>query len=177
MDLLDKGRKIRLPEGATLTIGYFGSCLREKITGGEVIIGSDKSSVIGGKREAETVDCNGGPRVVPAKRGAETAGAVFRKGESPRKKYPKPDWTLYGTQPVLLFSQQVDRVRIERLDREDEKSIDLAISGRSIDTGKAGVLLDPGGLYALTSGSNIYILKVSPLAVPNVPLLSRLVPM
>jgi hypothetical protein len=77
----------------------------------------------------------------------------------------------------LRFSQSQKSVRIQRLDRADENPIDLNVSGNKLDTAKSGVALDPGGLYALTSGKRRYILKISPLAEPGAPLLSRLVPM
>jgi len=177
MDILEAGRKITLPEGGQLTLGYFQTCLREKISGGEVTIGSEKSIVTGGKRDEEPVDCDGGPRIIPAKHGAETAGAVFRKGKSPRKTYPKPDWTLYGTEPVFLFSDSAEQLLIERLDRDDEKPFSLAVSGKRVDSAEHGITLDPGGLYVLTSGKSRYIVKVSPLATKGAPFLSRLVPM
>jgi hypothetical protein len=46
-----------------------------------------------------------------------------------------------------------------------------------VDTAKAGVKLEPGGLYAISSGDTAYIIKISPLAEPDAPVLSRLVPM
>ena len=64
-----------------------------------------------------------------------------------------------------------------RLDKKNEKPIDLAVHGLLIDLSKAGVQLDPGGLYAISNDSETYVLKVSPLAVSDAPLLSRLIPM
>lgn len=177
MDILEEGRVIELGEGATLTLGYLRSCIRETITGGKVTVGLDGSTVENGKRDSEEVDCDGGQVIKPNKLGDEVAGAVFRKGASNRKKLPKPRWTLYGTDPVLRLSKPTKRIVIERLDKEIHGLVDLAVNGMLVDLSKAGVRLDPGGLYSISDGSATYILKVSPLAVPEASLLSRLVPM
>jgi len=176
MDFLVEGRVIELGEGVTLTLGYLSSCLREVITGGKVTVGQNKSKVENGTRVTEEVDCDGGLVIKSSKRGSEMAGTVFRKGKT-RKKLPKPNWTLYSTNPFLRLSKPSARIRIERLDKKSKKPIDLAVHGLLIDLSKAGVQLDPGGLYAISDDKETYILKVSPLAVPEASLLSRLIPM
>jgi hypothetical protein len=129
-----------------------------------------------GVRKEEEVDCDGGLVIKSSQRGAEVAGAVFRQGKI-TKPLPKPNWTLYSTNPFLRLSKPSARIRIERLDKSSEKPIDLAITGLLIDLSKAGVQLDPGGLYALSDDSKTYIVKVSPLAESEAPFLSRLIPM
>ncbi|MHA1573899.1 MAG: hypothetical protein ACTSX8_07880 [Alphaproteobacteria bacterium] len=177
MDLLEQGRIIELGEGVTLTLGYLRSCIRETITGGRVTVGEEESKVENGTRLAEEVDCDGGLFIKSSKRGDEVAGAVFRKGNSRRKKLPKPQWTVFGTNPVFRLSKPSARILIERLDKEDESPIDLAVDGLLVDLSKLGILLHPGGLYSISDGSATYVVKVSPLAVPDAPLLSRLIPM
>ena len=176
MDILMEGRVIELGSDTTLTLGYLRSCIRETITGGSVTVGQNDSKVKNGARQAEEVDCDGGLVVKSSKRGAEVVGAVFRKGKT-RKPLPKPSWTLYSTSPFLRLSKPSARIRIVRLDRDGEKPIDLAVEGFLVDLSKIGVQLDPGGLYAISDDLETYILKVSPLAVPEAPLLSRLIPM
>lgn len=176
MDLLEQGRVIELGEGVTLTLGYLRSCIRETITGGRVTVGQDESKVENGTRRAEEVDCDGGLVIKSSKRGVEVAGAVFRKANNRRKKFPKPQWTVYGTNPVFRLSKPSTRILIVRLDKEDESPIDLAVDGLLVDLSKLGVQLDPGGLYSISDGSESYVLKISPLAVPDAPLLSRLIP-
>lgn len=176
MDILNEGRVIKLGKGTTLTLGYLRSCIRETITGGSVTVGKSESKVENGTRLAEEVDCDGGLVIRSSKRGDEVAGAVFRKGKI-RKPLPKPNWTLYSTNPFVRLSKPSTRIRIVRLDKDNEKPIDLAVHGLLIDLSKAGVQLDPGGLYAISDDSETYVLKISPLAVPDATLLSRLIPM
>lgn len=177
MDLLEEGRVIELGEGVTLTLGYLRSCIRETITGGRVTVGQDESKVDNGTRVAEEVDCDGGLVIKSSNRGNEVAAAVFRQGKNRGKKFPKPQWTVFGTNPVLRLSKPSTRILIERIDKEDESPIELAVDGLLVDLSKLGVLLQPGGLYSISDGSASYVLKVSPLAVPDAPLLSRLIPM
>ena len=177
MDILEQGRVINLGTGAKLTLGYLSSCLRETITGGKVTVGEDESKVENGKRVAEEVDCDGGQVIKSSSRGNQVAGAVFRQGKKPRKPLPKPQWTVFGTNPVMRLSKPATRILIERLDKKDEKPIDLPVDGLLVDLSKAGVQLDPGGLYLISNGPASYVIKVSPLAVPDAPLLSRLIPM
>lgn len=176
MDILNEGRVIKLGKDTTLTLGYLRSCIRETVTGGRVTVGRDKSKVENGLTRSEEVDCDGGLVIKSSKRGAEVAGAVFRQGKT-RKPLPKPDWTLYSTNPFLRLSKPSARIRIVRLDKDSEKPIDLAVEGLFIDLSKAGVQLNPGGLYAISNDSKTYVLKVSPLADPEASLLSRLIPM
>ena len=177
MDLLEQGRTIDLGEGVTLTLGYLSSCIRETITGGRVTVGQGESKVENGTRRAEEVDCDGGVVLKASNRGNQVAGAVLRRFKNRGNKLPKPQWTVFGTNPILLLSKPRTRILIERLDKENENLIDLAVDGLLVDLSKLEVQLDPGGLYSISDGSAIYVFKVSPLAVPEVPLLSRLIPM
>lgn len=177
MDLLEAGRVIKLHEETTLTLGYLGSCLREIITGASVTIGQEESKVENGKRHTTQVDCDGGRAIKLGKAGNDIAGAVFRKGKTTGKKLPKAQWTVFGTRPVMRLSKPGTRILITRLDKENEKPIDLAVEGSIVDLSKAGIQLEPGGLYSISDMSVTFILKVSPLAEPGAPLLSRLIPM
>lgn len=175
MDILEEGQVIKLPQGARIILGYMVSCVRETITGGTVTIGSEKSTVEKGTREVEDVDCDGGRAVRTSNNAADVAGAVFRKGPA-REPLPKPEWTIYGTSPLFRFSSNIDTIKIKRLDKEED-ALDIKVGGSWVDTAKAGLELEPSGLYAVSAGDSIHILKVSPLAEPDVPVLSRLVPM
>ena len=175
MDILQEGRVIRLSQNAILTLGYLRSCVRETIVGGKVTVGRNTSRIENGKRQTETVDCDGKPLAEPSRHGAEVAGAAFRKTKTRRRKLPKPNWTLHSTMPVLRLSDPSKQVIIERLDTDGELSIKLTPKGQAVDLSKAGIKLDPGGLYAMSVGTKRYVIKVSPLAIPEAPLLSRLI--
>jgi hypothetical protein len=84
---------------------------------------------------------------------------------------------LFGVSPLIRLSVPSETIQIQRLDKPNEKRIDVAANGSLVDTAKAGLRLAPGGLYAVSSGARAYIVRISPLAKPNAPLLSRLIPM
>jgi hypothetical protein len=176
MDLLEKGRVIKLADNTKLVLGYLLSCTRETITGGRVTVGAEKSTVEGGRRQAEEVDCDGGGAIRSNNRSNEIAGAVFR-GKPNIPPLPKPDVTLFGLSPLIRLSVPSKTIRIRRLDKPHKKQVDLSATGSLVDTAKAGVRLAPDGLYAISSGAKALIVKISPLAESGAPLLSRLVPM
>lgn len=177
MDLVEEGRVIKLPGGAKLVLGYFVSCVRETITGGTVTVGAEKSAVEGGDRKAKEIDCDGGRVLRSSGASSDVAGAVFRKGNTEIPPLPKPDLTLFGVSPLIRLSAPAQKIQIQRLDKKGEDEIGVPVSGLLVDTAKAGVELEPGGLYAISSGDTAYIIKISPLAEPDAPVLSRLVPM
>lgn len=175
MDFLDEGRVIALKDGERLTLGYLSSCVREHITGGKVTVGVDKSKVEGGTRKAEDVDCDGARVVRVKSRSADVAGAVFRKGKWDEP-LPKPNWTAFSVSPLFRLTPIAKSVRIERIDKVSP-IVEVPISSGWADFAKAGVKLAPSGLYEVTAGDVSLILQISPLAQPDAPLLSRIVPM
>lgn len=173
MELLEKGREITLKDGEVLILGYFQSCIRETTRGGHVAVGDEQSRVTGSKPKIEEVDCDGGVMVSPSASKKEAAVAIFRKG-AVSKNFPKPDWTVFGTQPLFRVPKDVTSIEIRRLD-DKAPPIVLQAKGQLIDSSLAGVKLDPSGLYEISVGEQSIILKVSPLAEPGASLLSRLV--
>lgn len=176
MDLLEEGQVIKLANDAKIVLGYLRSCVRETITGGTVTIGAKKSQVVNGTRRAEEVHCDARKIVRTSTRNDEVAGAVFRKGDFKRKPLPKPDWVLFGVSPVIRLSNSVTTIRIERLDKIED-TIKIPVKGQWVDLAAIGIRLAPSGTYAVSTGSRPYIIKVSPLAEPGAPMLSRLIVM
>lgn len=174
MDLLEEGQVIKLGPGGSITIGYLRSCVREIIVGGEVTIGLEGSKVKDGLRRKEEVDCDAGQVVRLSKQSDDVAGAVFRKGNFDRKPLPKPDWVSFGTSPFVRLSQETKTVRIERLDKIED-TITVPVKGDWVDLKAQGIKLEPSGVYAMSGGAKPFIVKVSPLAEPGAPVLSRLV--
>ncbi len=173
MQLLSPGEKLDLSPKDVLVLGYFTSCIRETIRGGEVTIGSEESAISGGKRKSEDIDCDGGAMISPQPTRKEAAAAVFRKGNF-EKSLPKPDWTLFGKSPIFKLTKPAKEIVIERLDAE-EKIRKLKISGLIVDTSRTGISLDPSGLYKISIDRNEFHLKISPLAEDSAPILSRIV--
>ena len=81
MDYLEQGQSFALNPGETVTISYFNSCSVEKIDGGKVRIGLNKSAVTGGKMDSENVPCGGGGIVLTERQSDQAAGIVFRSLE------------------------------------------------------------------------------------------------
>lgn len=175
MDLLEQGRTIELGQGATLTLGYPQSCLRETIQGGHVTIGAENSKVAGGKVSAETVPCAAG-QVIASGRSADVAGAVFRKGAFEGASKPNPDILLHGTGPLIRFAEPIRTLRIERLDAQ-EKVREIPVGADRVDLGERNIALQPGGYYAISAGSAPLVVQIAPDAKGDAPLLSRLIVM
>ena len=77
MDYLKTGQVIRLGPRDTLVLTYMTSCVRETITGGTVIIGTDSSEVQSGEVVRVRAQCGGDKFVLTS---AQTAigGRTFR---------------------------------------------------------------------------------------------------
>ena len=60
MDYLEEGQIIDLKAGEILILGYLYSCWEERIVGGRVIVGREKSNVENGRVQREQVECDGG---------------------------------------------------------------------------------------------------------------------
>ena len=56
-DELKAGERLDLGTGGRAIIGYLGSCTRETIEGGTVMIGTGQSEIEGGKVQRETIPC------------------------------------------------------------------------------------------------------------------------
>src|ERR1700686_1697347 len=60
MDYVGNGQVIKLEPRDVLVLSYLKSCEHETITGGTVVVGSEKSEVHGGKIARTKVACVGG---------------------------------------------------------------------------------------------------------------------
>ncbi len=94
-----------------------------------------------------------------------------------KQNYHLQCWTLFGGSPVIRRTQPSEHIRIEQLDKLGQVPIDVAVTGTLVDLAKIGVRLEPGGLYTISNGSARHVIKFSVLAEPDVPLLSRFLPM
>ena len=97
MDLLWEGQLLTLGSDVQVSIGYMNTCLSEMITGGQITIGAEKSTVVGGKIESQQLDC--GQKIKGKSADTKTVAltAVFRNSI---KKLPKPDVSAFRTQPT-----------------------------------------------------------------------------
>jgi hypothetical protein len=179
MDYVAPGHVIKLGAGGSIVLAYLSTCVRETVTGGEVVVGTAESSVSQGdvSREKQTCDL---PRAqLPAS--AETgSGTAFRN--TPRKQQPQRV-TLYGLSPMIevegLSAAGSGKLVIERTDKPGEHyeamlSKTTLVKGRFYDLARAGTQLKPGGVYLATLGERKALFKIDPLAAAEAPLLGRL---
>jgi hypothetical protein len=174
MDYLFPGRVIDLKSGETITLGYLHSCLRETITGGHIVIGSQKSAVKGGTLKRERVECDGGAMKLNSEQSGKGLVMVLRAPPA-SSGMPKPALEIFGTSPFFKFSSGKANISIERLDRQGHK-LAMASSKDYIDMAASGRTLKPGGLYRARSGERQIVFKVSRFAEPGAgPIIGRLI--
>ncbi|MCP5373040.1 MAG: hypothetical protein H6907_15040 [Hyphomicrobiales bacterium] len=175
MDFLEVGQRIALPAGGRLVLGYIHSCVRETIQGGQITVGKGESTVDGGQVARESTEC-ANLMMEPASGGdqRETAAVVFRKPPNQKVRADDPDMTIFGYGPVVRLWEPTDELVIQRLDRF-KTTIRIPVDARVVDLERQGVNLKAGGLYELTAGGRRLIVKVSPRAERNAPIIARLV--
>ncbi len=174
MDYLEPGQMIKLAADETIVIGYLLSCVQETITGGTVTIGSDESTVAGGKKDTTYVDCDGGP--VVAQVGAEQeAGAASTRPVTLDEH--KAERILFGLSPIVKLSKPAAELEVSRLD-STEAVHRVAVSSSVVDLAKSNIALTPGGTYKAKAGDNEVIFKISRLAgEQNTSPLTRFLPL
>ncbi|MBI1777749.1 MAG: hypothetical protein HYR63_20610 [Proteobacteria bacterium] len=176
MDVLPKGKVIKLGAKDTLILGYLKSCQREVITGGTVTVGAEQSIIAGGKVERRKVECDGGHMRLTADQSGKSGVMVFRGAPG---KLPPAQLTLYGTSPVISLTSGSGTVVVERLDKPGEKREVTVGGGGAIrsaffDFARHDMALAAGGLYRASSGGRELVFKVAPDAQPGVtPLVGR----
>lgn len=80
MDYLEQGRRLELGSSGWIEIDYFSSCLHERIVGGAVTVGTERSEVSGGSVERHPVECDAGRIALTEPQAERAAGFVQRGG-------------------------------------------------------------------------------------------------
>jgi hypothetical protein len=164
MDYLSEGQSFALAPDATLTIGYFQSCLRETVTGGRIRIGAAQSAVEGGAVTRDKVECDGGRMLLSAEQTTKSGVVAFRSIEATIR-LKQPQVTIFGTSPVFETSGGTAPILIQRLDRAEAERrftpapLDL-IRGRFFDLATVGGALEPGGIYRAVRGKREIVFLV-----------------
>lgn len=172
MDYLEQGQSFALNPGETITISYFSSCSVEKIDGGRVRIGQNKSAVTGGKMESENVPCGGGGIVLTERQSDQAAGIVFRSLEFSDKEAIK----VFSISPLFVFSSPAPELVIERIDGGAKETHKLKIDGKQLDLAKLGIKLTQGARYTAAAGSGKSEFVVAETATPSTrSVISRLI--
>ncbi len=168
-DELRAGDRLELGAKGRAIIGYLGSCARETIDGGTIVIGNNQSQVEGGKVARETIACEATQLVMTEQEAGTSATVVFRG----------PPWEKHVRQvvpspsPVVLASGK--SLQVKRLD-EEEKPVTLPLKNGRVDLDAAEIALTPGGYYELTAGKKQMVIQIDPAAtVDPLPPTSRIV--
>jgi hypothetical protein len=181
MDYVVPGKVIKLGANGVVILGYLHSCVRETITGGVAIVGSEESKTSLAQVSREKVGCDTGKAQLTSREASQSAATTFRSLE-PRApgQQVAAQRVVYGLSPVIEMAQP-GKLVIERVDVPGER-IEAAITakelvkGRFYDLATAGKSLMPGGTYAATSGPHKTVFKIDPAARPgSSPIVGRLV--
>ncbi len=175
MDYVDPGRVIRLGAKGTVILGYLRSCLRETITGGTVTVGDEQSKGVGAKLVRERIECDGGKLLLTPEQAGKSIGTAFRLPPGGIPGLPQPQFTLYGTNPVISLTKRQGTVVIERLDRPGQ-TLTIPVKDRFVDLTAQNKSLKPGGIYQARAGGRAVVFKIDPFARPGKgPLVGRLI--
>ena len=82
MDYLEQGRRLDLGAAGWIEIDYFSSCLHERIVGGSITVGDERSDVSGGSVERHQVECDAPKIALTEAQTERSAGFVQRGGTS-----------------------------------------------------------------------------------------------
>lgn len=170
-DELKAGERIALGQDGRAVIGYLGSCVRETIKGGTVVVGKDRSQVEGGKVARETIPCEATQLVLRDEEAGKSATFSTR---------PMP-WERELRQIVpslspLIWVGAKGQLAIKRLDNEEQQTQSLPIEGGKVDLAAHKVELVPNGFYELRAGKKRMVIKIHENAQAGaMPAMSRLV--
>src|SRR3954464_840913 len=108
MDYVSSGMVIKLASQDRLVLGYMKSCVREAITGGVIVVGTDRSDVTLGDVNRTQVACDAGQTKAIAKQSAQVAGVIVRSlgGSGGSGGAPQPDITVFGLSPIFELGGQ-----------------------------------------------------------------------
>ena len=109
MDYVGSRQVIKLGPSDVLVLSYLKSCEHETITGGTVVVGSERSEVQGGQVVRAKVPCDGGNIQLSAEQAGQSAASAFRLQSANTVK------TLYARAPVVQLPRPLandDRVLV-----------------------------------------------------------------
>ncbi|SFJ17088.1 hypothetical protein [Bradyrhizobium sp. cf659] len=179
MDYVAPGKIIKLGPKASITLSYLKSCLRETISEGVVLVGTEQSTVQLGEVKRDKVPCDTNAAQLSEREANQSAATTFRTVRSDAKSAPAKLPTIYGVAP-LVQAKSGGTLVIERTDgKEPTISVPLRnetmIGGKFYDFAKAGKSLTPGGSYLAILGAKRYAFQVDAGATSSpTPIVGRL---
>jgi hypothetical protein len=181
MDYLEQGRRLDLGSGGWIEIDYFSSCLHERIVGGVVMVGTERSEVSEGTVERHPVQCDSGKITLTDSQAERAAGFVQRGGAQLKNRIhamEKNQLILHGASPLIVGDGKNDVVIARFGDSHDRETLPLASSGGRpfYDYASHGRSLDSGAVYVATSGDRQVVFRIDREAAPGAtPVLGRLI--
>jgi hypothetical protein len=181
MDYLEQGRRLDLGSGGWIEIDYFSSCVHERIVGGVVRVGTERSEVSEGTVERHPVQCDAGKITLTDSQGERAAGFVQRGGAELKNRIhamEKNQLILHGASPLIVGDGKNDVVIARFGDSRDRDTLPLASSGGRpfYDYASHGRSLVPGAVYIATSGDRQVVFRIDREAAPGaMPKLGRLI--
>lgn len=176
MDYVLPGKVIKLGAHGVLVLNYLRSCVRETITGGVVVVGTEQSKVSLAEVQSAKVDCIPPKTQLSEPEASQSAATAFRSINATSAPQPL---SIYGVAPVFDLPGS-GRLVIERSDvagdrREIAVDKTALIKGRFYDFARASIALMPGASYVASFGNRKIAFRVDPAARPgDVPVVSRL---
>jgi hypothetical protein len=177
MDYVGNGQEIKLDSRDVLVLSYLKSCEHETITGGTVIVGTERSDVRDGRVVRAKVPCDGGKMRLSSQQASKSAASAFRLQSADIQP------TLYARTPAVQLPRTLadeDRtLLITRIDRRGERrelKIDDATAAVGFyDLAKIDVSLTRGAIYDASIGSHHVMFKIDAKAKSGpAPIVSRL---
>src|SRR5271155_1565264 len=105
MDYLEQSRRLDLGSGGWIEIDYFSSCLHERIVGGVVRVGTERSEVSEGTVERHPVQCDSGKITLANSQAERAAGFVERGGAELKNRIhtmKKNQLIRHGASPLIV---------------------------------------------------------------------------
>jgi len=172
-EYLSPGTKLRLASEDWLVLGYLRSCKQEHITGGDVIIGEQESTVTGGSVKRQRVECDGGSLQLTAEQSERAGVAVMRKSEGALESA----LTVHGLSPLFQIRGAAEILTLESIDRP-QKIQKFKIHSNRVDLAALNIKLRKGGLYRAKAAELEIIFRIDKYSRPGAfTLLSRLIPL
>ena len=176
MDYLQQGRRLDLGSTGWIEIDYFASCLHERIVGGAVTVGTERSEVSGGAVERHPVECDAGKISLTEPQAERAAGFVQRGGQELKNR--KNQLILHGASPLVVGDGKNDVVITRFGDSRVAETLPLVSNNgrRFYDYASHNRSLTAGAVYVATSGDRRVIFRIDPEAGPGAtPKLGRLI--
>ncbi|MEK9281650.1 MULTISPECIES: hypothetical protein [unclassified Bradyrhizobium] len=179
MDYVAPGKIIKLGPKASVTLSYLKSCMRETISEGVVLVGTEQSTVQLGDVQRAKVPCDANAAQLSERQANQGAATTFRTMRSDAKGTPTKLPTIYGVSPLVQVRSGSTLV-IDRIDgKEASISVplkgEILVAGKFYDFAKAGKTLTPGATYLATLGAKRYTFQVDARATSSpTPIVGRL---